>query len=194
MSFAYSSPRSYFAEEEPDGLVYDDYLVWLAEFLMQLPDEVPECQNKLWLSLADKSPEKAAWWLGEKAFCHNDYIEGLLWKLRDGDDYDTAFVEISAYWQEINGDGDPDCCDPLEDCINPAMWADAEREFKEMQAAGIKDPDDQRIDQGYRAILAKIVKQVDSQEERIKLLDICFKIYCENSSKQITACSSDQHP
>jgi len=45
MSFAYSSPRSYFAEEEPDGLVYDDYLAWLADFLMQLPDEVPERQK-----------------------------------------------------------------------------------------------------------------------------------------------------
>jgi len=183
MSFAYSCPRSYFAEEEPDGLVYDDYLAWLADFLIQLPDEVPECQNKLWLSLADKTPEKAAWWLGEYAYSHNDYIEGLLWKIRDGDDYDTAFVEISAYWQEINGDEDPDCCDPLEDCINPAMWADAEREFKEMQAAGIEDPDSQRIDQGYRAIRAKIMKQVDTRQERIKLLDICFKAYCENASK-----------
>jgi len=116
-----SSPRSYFAEEEPVGLSYDDYLAWLSEFLMQLSDEVPECQNKLWLS--------------------------------------------------------------LEDCINPAMWTDAEREFKEMQAAGFKDPDDHKIDQGYRAILAKIVKQMDTQHEHIKLLDIYFKAYCENASK-----------
>jgi len=182
MSFAYSFPRSYLAEESPH-LAYDDYLAWLAEFLMRLPKDIPEGQKKLWVSLVDKSPESAAWWLGEKAFWHNDYLRELLWKVRDGDHYDTAFVEISAYWQEINGDEDPDCCDPLEDCINPAMWADAEREFKEMQAAGIKDPDDQCIDQGYRAILAKIVKQVNTRQERIKLLDICFKAYCENASK-----------
>ena len=175
-----SSPRSYFAEEEPDCLSYGDYLAWLSEFLMQLPDEMPECQNKLWLSLADKTPEKAAWWLGENAFWHNEYIEGLIFHLSEGADYDTSFAEISAYWQESCGDEDPDCCDPLEDCINPAMWKNAAREFKEMQAACIKDSDDQRIDQGYRAILAKIVKQVDSREERIKLLDICFKAYCEN--------------
>lgn len=182
MSFAMSFPRSYFTEEAPP-LAYDDYLAWLAEFLMQLPDEVPERQQKLWGSLADKTPENAAWWVGEKAFWHNDYIEGLLWKIRDGDNYDTAFAEISVYWQESCGDEDPDCRDPLEDCINPAMWADAEREFKEMQAAGIEDPDDQSIDQGYRAILAKIIRQVDSREERIKLLDICFKAYCEYAFK-----------
>jgi len=52
-----------------------------------------------------------------------------------------------------------------------------------MQAADIKDPYDRKRDQGYRAILAKIVKQVDTQEERIKLLDICFGAYCENASK-----------
>jgi len=94
----------------------------------------------LWLSLADKPPEKAAWWVGEKAFWHNEYVEGLIFHLSEGTDYETAFAEISAYWQESCGDEDPDCSESLEDCINPAMWADAEREFKEMQAAGFKDP------------------------------------------------------
>jgi len=180
MSFAMSCPRSYFAEEAP-ALNYDDYLAWLAGFLIQLPDEVPECQQKLWRSLADKTPKSAAWELGENAFWHQLYIEELLWSINNGADYDTTFAEISEYWQESCGDEYPDCCDALEDCINPAMWADAEREFKEMQAAGFKDHDCQNIDQGYRAILAKIVKQVDSQEERIKLLDICFKAHCENA-------------
>jgi len=183
MSFAMSCPRSYFAEEVPDNLIYADYLAWLAEFLMGLPDVVPECQQKLWASLAKKAPEQAAWSLGDDAFFHSDYIGGLIYRVRDGGDYETACTEISAEWQEMNGDEDPDCCDALEDWINPAMWADAEREFKEIQAAGIKDPDDQKIDQGYRAILAKIVKQVDSQEERIKLLDIFFGIYCDNAAK-----------
>jgi len=183
MSFAMSCPRSYFAEEVPDHLAYDDYLAWLAEFLMGLPDVVPECQQKLWTSLAKKTPEQAAWSLGDDAFFHNDYIEGLTYRLRDGGDYKTAFAEISADWQEMNGDEDPDCCDKLEDWINPAMWSDAEREFKEMQTAGIEDPWDQKIDQGYRAILAKIVKQIDSKEERIRLLGTFFSAYCENAAK-----------
>jgi len=141
MSFTYSYPRSYFAEKVPDNHSHDDYLSWLAEFLMHLPEEVQECQNKLWLSLADTPPpEKATWWVGEKAFWHNEYIEGLIFHLSEGSDYETAFAEISAYWQESCGDEDPDCCDVLEDCINPAMWADAVREFKEMQAADFKDP------------------------------------------------------
>jgi len=183
MSFAYSCPRSYFAEEVPDNLAYDDYLKWLAEFLMGLPNVIPECQQKLWTSLAKKTPEQAAWTLGNDAFFHNDYIEGLTCRIRDGGDYATAFAEISAYWQEMNGDEDPDCFGKLTDWINPAMWADAEREFKEMQAAGIEDPLDLKIDQGYRAILARIVKQVDSQEDRIKLLDIFFGIYCDYAAK-----------
>jgi len=182
VSFAYSCPRSYFAEEAP-ALVYDDYLAWLADYLMRLPDVVPACQQHLWSLLADKKAKHAAWLLGDDASFHNDYIEVLLYRIRDGDDYATAFVEISTEWQENFANEDPDCCDKLEDWINPAMWADAEREFKEMQAAGIKNPDNQYIDQGYRAILAKIVKQVDTQQERIKLLDICFGAYCENASK-----------
>jgi len=50
MSFAYSSPRSYFAEDVPGNLDYDDYLAWLAEFLMHLPDEIPERQQKEMIS------------------------------------------------------------------------------------------------------------------------------------------------
>jgi len=183
MSFAMSCPRSYFAEDVPGNLDYADYLAWLAEFLMCLPDEVPERQQKLWSSLVDKKPEDAAWSLGDNAFFHNDYIDGLLGRVNMGEDYDAAFAEVSAEWQEMYGDEDPDCCDALEDWINPAMWADAVREVKEMRAAGIEDLLEQKADQGYRAILAKIVKQVDSKQERIKLLDVFFRIYCDNAAK-----------
>jgi len=43
MSFAHIFPRSYFAEESPP-LAYEDYLAWLAEFLM--PDEISEYQTR----------------------------------------------------------------------------------------------------------------------------------------------------
>jgi len=183
MSFAHSFPRSYFAEHVPDELAYEEYLVWLADFLMQLSDQVPEAQQSLWLSLQEKSPKDIAWELGEYSFWHAMYIEPLVKRIWHGDDYQSALRELTEEWQRMFGDADPASREQLEDWINPDMWADAGRECSEMRAAGMTNPLGEKIDQGYRAILAKVVKRATTQEERTALLHSFFKAYNENSSQ-----------
>jgi len=183
MNSAHSFPRSYFAELVPEKLDYDAYLVWLADFLMQLPEEIPEAQRKLWLSLQNKSPEDIAWELGEYSFWHAMYIDPLISRIWHGDDYQSALRDLTEEWQGMYADADPENREQLESWINPAMWADAGRECSEIQAAGIKKPTGEKIDQGYRAILASLVKQAVSKEDRIAVLHTFFKSYNDIASQ-----------
>jgi len=140
MSFAHSFPRSYFAEEVPDKLAYDEYLAWLAEFLLHIPEEIPQAQKNLWLSVQENPPEEIAAELGEYSFWHAMYVDPLVARIWHGDDYQSALREVTEEWQDMYGDADPDTREQLEDWINPAMWADAGRECREMQAAGMPGP------------------------------------------------------
>lgn len=160
---------------------YGFYCSWLVDYLRGLAaKEIPPCQQVLCAELEVMEPDTAVFWLADDGFYYSDWMQALERCIEDKLSYAEAVARVRTWWLETNEDVDPEEVEPFEELINPQLWSQANREWREQQAMSFPAI---HADVGYRIPLARVLARESSPHKRLELIYSFYDSYNEAASK-----------
>lgn len=143
-----------------------DYCEWLIDYLLTIDKPIPDFQKATWELLDSQDLTVAAKELGKLTCQHNlYYVEPYDDEGKLPESYEVAYeVMQEEHLQSMRG-LEGELYEPLESWINPEIWANLEREFKEYGKVISEAPDI-----GYRVILSKLVKKATDRKQQSQII------------------------
>ncbi|HDQ40488.1 MAG TPA: hypothetical protein ENN39_05590 [Desulfonatronum sp.] len=147
---------------------YRFYIRWLADHLSTLEAQPSEEQTGLCIYLDRMPPEDAVMMLGMNVALYQSDTEDMETWIEAGEPFEAFFANWMENWPEEDDEERPD------EAVTREEYAQVAGEMEEKQRCC---PDVRHADVGYRVPLSRILKRVDEQEERVRLVDAFYQSY-----------------